>query len=162
MNWSEIFTYDNGNLYWKIQIGRKIKVGTLAGNISKSTGYICIKYKGENYKAHNIVWEMHNGSIPSGYVIDHDNHIRSDNTLSNLNLIPKEHNNKNKLIGKNNTSGLMGVCWDARRSKWVAYININSKRKHIGYYDELGKAVEARLSKQKQLGYSPTHNTRLS
>lgn len=162
MNWSEIFTYNNGNLYWKIQIGRKIKIGALAGNLSKSTGYICIKYQGVTYKAQNIIWEMHNGKIPKGYLVDHDNHIRHDNEINNLNLIKKEDNLKNKLIGKNNKSGLMGVRWVAKRNKWVAYINDKGKTKHIGYFDERQEAVDARLTYEKKLGYNPKHNSRLS
>lgn len=162
MNWNDIFIYQQGNLYWKIPVGRKVRVNDLAGNISKSTGYVCIKYKGITYKAQNIIWGMHHGAIPEGYIVDHDNHIRSDNDITNLNLIHKTLNQKNKLIGKNNKTGLMGVCWDKRRSKWVAYIDDSGKRIHIGYYEDIEEAKEARLAHQKKLGYNPSHNTRLS
>ena len=162
MNWNDIFIYHQGELYWKIPIGRKIRINDLAGNISKSTGYVCVKYKGITYKAQNIIWERHNGAIPEGYIVDHDNHIRSDNDITNLNLIHKAHNQKSKLIGKNNKTGLMGVCWDKRRNKWMAYIGDNGKHIHIGYYEDIEVAKEARLAYQKKLGYNPSHNTRLS
>ena len=35
---------------------------------------------------------------------------------------------------KNNTSGYKGVCWSKTFKKYIAYINVDKKRKHLGYF----------------------------
>ncbi len=56
------------------------------------------RYNGERYftkgikKLHRVVWEYHNGSIPKGYHIHHIDGVKSNNDISNLELIDgKEH-----------------------------------------------------------------------
>ncbi|HGY7789375.1 TPA: HNH endonuclease signature motif containing protein [Escherichia coli] len=79
MKWYNIFTYNEGKLFWKIPTSGRITNGKEAGSLHN--GYIVICVQNKKYKAHNIIWEMHNGPIPEGYVIDHINHIRSDNRI---------------------------------------------------------------------------------
>ncbi|MDK4214530.1 hypothetical protein QJ528_10690 [Staphylococcus warneri] len=59
---------------------------------------------------------------------------------------------KNNKIGSNhilyNTINKIkrgkGYCFDKRYNKWMAYININKKRKHLGYFPTEQQAIEAR------------------
>ena len=51
----------------------------------------------------------------------------------------------------NNTSGVTGVTWRKRNNKWVAYIRVNTKKIHIGYYVNLEDAIKAR--KDAELKY---------
>ena len=49
---------------------------------------------GKFYMVHRLVFETFNGSIPEGLQVNHINEIKSDNRLSNLNLMtPKENTN---------------------------------------------------------------------
>lgn len=57
--------------------------------------------------------------------------------------------NKNTPI--NNTSGITGVHWDARTSKWRARISVKGVRKHLGNFDKYEDAVSAR--KEAELKY---------
>ena len=57
----------------------------------------------------------------------------------------------NKSISKNNTSGTPGVCYRQREKKWLAYITVNRKPIHLGYYKNLEDAIEAR--KQAEIKY---------
>ena len=50
-----------------------------------------------------------------------------------------------------NTSGRKGVHFDKRRNKWVAYIALQKKRKHLGYYDKFEDAVKAREEAEEEL-----------
>jgi hypothetical protein len=54
-------------------------------------GYIVgrITVDGEmlEYRAHRVIWIACNGPIPSGMEIDHKNHDRADNRISNLRLV---------------------------------------------------------------------------
>lgn len=37
-----------------------------------------------------------------------------------------------------------GVCWSNASNKWRAYINIDGKQKHLGYFDDIEDAIKAR------------------
>ena len=53
-------------------------------------------------------------------------------------------NQQNKSIQKSNTSGVIGVSWDKDRSKWRAQIRVNTKKLHLGYFDDFDDAIRAR------------------
>lgn len=49
---------------------------------------------GKRYMVHRLVWLVFNGQIPENMQVNHINEIKSDNRLSNLNLMtPKENIN---------------------------------------------------------------------
>ena len=50
----------------------------------------------------------------------------------------------NRGIFKNNKSGFVGVGWHKRDSVWASNIYVNNKSKHIGYYETIEEAVQAR------------------
>ena len=55
---------------------------------------LCKNSIGKFYMIHRLVWEAFNGQIPEGLQVNHINEIKSDNRLSNLNLMtPKENMN---------------------------------------------------------------------
>lgn len=43
-------------------------------------------------RAHRLVWESHNGKIPQGFEINHINNIKTDNRLTNLELVTRSEN----------------------------------------------------------------------
>lgn len=51
---------------------------------------------------------------------------------------------------KNNTSGHKGVWWDKNRGLWEAYIQVHSKRKHLGRYGKLEDAMAARRRAEEE------------
>lgn len=57
---------------------------------------------------------------------------------------------------KANTSGHTGVSWHQPTGKWLAYINFRGKRYHLGVFDDIQDAVEARAKAKDEL-----HNTYL-
>lgn len=156
MNWHEIFNYANGKIYWKIKPAVRVKIGDEAGSLHH-TGYLMVWYKGKQYSVHTIIYEMHNGPIPKGMMVDHDDKNRANNYPSNFNLVTHAGNMKNKSKSKRNTSGVTGVRWYARLNKWNARININGKLKHLGYFDTIEEASEARERAKHLLGYNPNH-----
>jgi len=58
--------------------------------------------------------------------IDHINHNRLDNRLSNLRWVTNQENDHNKSIAKNNKSGYQGICL-SKSNTWRACISINKK-----------------------------------
>jgi hypothetical protein len=91
MTLNDLFRYEDGKIFWKIRpcIGRK--AGDEAGT-RYANGYIVAMYKGIRYPVHRAVWEMHNGPIPTGLVVDHINRDRSDNRIENLRLVTQQQN----------------------------------------------------------------------
>jgi hypothetical protein len=75
---------------------------------------------------------------------DHVNHDRLDNSRSNLRPATHCQNQRNKSKLRNNTSGRIGVGWHSQAEKWRAYIDVNGKFKHLGLFDDIGEAVQAR------------------
>lgn len=51
----------------------------------------------------------------------------------------------NNKLSDNNTSGITGVGWDKRSKKWIAYININKKRKLLCTTCDKNIAIKTRL-----------------
>lgn len=51
----------------------------------------------------------------------------------------------NNKLSDNNTSGITGVYWDKRNKKWLAYINIDKKRKLLCRTYDKSIAIKTRL-----------------
>ncbi|WP_252233758.1 HNH endonuclease [Clostridium sp. ZS1] len=71
---------------------------------------------------------------PSNKLIDHINGNKLDNRKCNLRIVNKSQNAMNSKKPKNNTSGVKGVYWDKRSKKWEASIQVNMKKKSLGYF----------------------------
>jgi len=69
----------------------------------------------------------------AGLTIDHANRCRLDNQRHNLVHRTKSQNNRNKGLNKNNTSGFKNVS--KFRTKWRAYVVIDTKFIHLGIFD---------------------------
>jgi hypothetical protein len=51
---------------------------------------------------------------------------------------------RNRRINKNNRTGIVGASWNKWAKKYVATIGAGSKQIHLGYFDNLKDATEAR------------------
>lgn len=51
--------------------------------------------------------------------------------------------NKIYFLKKNSTSRFLGVSFKTEQGKWVAQINVDKKKKHIGYFDSEILAAKA-------------------
>lgn len=49
---------------------------------------------GQNYLMHRVVWEACVGPIPDGLVINHKNGVKTDNRLTNLEVVTRAENNR--------------------------------------------------------------------
>lgn len=155
---NECFSYcENGDLIWKVRpishfttFARhaafvSMTAGTIAGNPSGNylqVG-ITIAQKKITLFVHRVIWTMHNGEIPYGCQIDHEDTNTSNNRIANLRLTSATGNQYNKSLHCNNTSGVKGVCWEARRSRWYVAINANGIKHHVGYFETIEAATIA-------------------
>src|SRR4030067_853445 len=66
--------------------------------------------------------------------IDHINHDGLDNRRENLRAATGAPNNQNGRKRTGTTSKYRGVCWETRRSKWIASTSFQGKHVRIGYF----------------------------
>ena len=53
---------------------------------------LCKNSKVKKYFVHRLVWIAFNGTIPEGLQVNHINEVKTDNRLSNLNLMTAKEN----------------------------------------------------------------------
>ena len=105
-----------------------------------------------NFKLSQLLAMTFMGHKVDGHkiVVDHINNDKTDNRLSNLQLISQRENTTKDRKG---TSAYIGVSWSETRNKWISQITINGKHKYLGaFVDELeaSKAYQKKLKSLKQ------------
>ena len=71
-------------------------------------GYLILKIKGKQYKAHRVAYALYYGHFPKGE-IDHINRNRSDNRIENIRVVDRETNLKNVTKKPNKDTGVVGI-----------------------------------------------------
>lgn len=72
-------------------------------------------------------------------------------TPTNIRWASRAVQSRNTKNHETNTSGVRGVSWSKAKNKWRAAIYVADKQKHIGYFESLTLAADAR--KQAELTY---------
>ena len=139
-----IFSYENGNLYWKNIKSKKVKIGQKVGYIG-TKGYICAQVMRKTYSIHRLIWIFHNGNIENNYTIDHIDRDILNNKIENLRLATHSQNSQNTGKKPNNTSGYKNVYWCKDKQKWRVLCIVKGKSKSNGYYFLLEDAVKASI-----------------
>ena len=110
-NWHVV---DGKETYYAVRIGRKNE-----------------KRKGKNIWMHRTILNLNDDQI-----CDHKNHNGLDNRRANLRPVTHSQNMQNRPKRKTKChSKYKGVSFRKRQNKWVADIQVNSKPKFLGYYD---------------------------
>ena len=119
------------------------------------SGYLHVILMKDNIKytkrVHKLVLPTFEANPENKKCIDHIDNNKLNNELFNLRFATSQENNQNSSICNRNTSGTKGVTFKKSNNKWVAYIGINSKDIHIGYYNNIEDAINARREKSKEL-----------
>lgn len=94
-----------------------------------------------------------------GFDVDHDNGNGLDNRRKNLSIKTRSENmlNPNVITRIDNKSGKKGVYFDTWYNGWKAEIRIQGRKYNLGVYNDLEKAINARLDAEERLakGLSP-------
>lgn len=142
------FDAENGVFTWKIYRGGIRKVGDKAGSID-SKGYLQISIDGRTYLAHRLVWTITHGKWPDHH-IDHIDRNPLNIVPSNLRACTHAQNHQNEGVRSDSSSGVTGVSFVKRSGKWLAYINVDGKRKRLGLHENFEDAVAARIKAKKE------------
>lgn len=133
------------------------RAGKIAGHMHIQ-GYwnICIDNK--KYLAHRLVFLYMEGSVPERFA-DHQNQNRLDNRWVNLRAVDDIENCKNVGLRKDNESGHIGVHFDKQRQKWMSYVSVNKKRKHLGRFHSKEEAIKVREAASIKYNFHENHGT---
>ena len=182
-----IYNKDSGEFFWKNRpleyfnaTARRTKeslqehwnaryAGTVAGSVSKSSGYRVIKIFGMNYQGHRIAYLMSTGVDPLDMSIDHINQNKVDNRFSNLRIVSHAENLKNQGMYSDNTSGTMGItaypqkpnCWKGQVQVDGRRLVITNPRTGYGYFEDFERPVLERMlaEKYREAGYHENHGS---
>lgn len=138
----ELLHYDplTGIFTRRISLSNRAPVGSVAGSLNNSDGYLYITVDAKREAAHRLAWLYVYGMWPTG-LIDHKDTIRHHNWIDNLREADKSTNGANRGLNKNNTSGFMGVT--KFRGNYLAKIKVNRKSIHLGVFLEAIEAAKA-------------------
>jgi len=157
----ELLTYNpkTGLFTRKMTCNNGIKIGAVAGH-KKSDGYIVIRVDRKLYHASILAFLWMKGFIPE-YEVDHKNRVTSDNRWENLRHVTHQCNGRNRSVGKNNTSGIIGVHWDKQSKGWRARISTdgNSNQENLGCFPNLKDAARARWYAEIKYNFPDCNST---
>lgn len=136
-----LLTYDpeTGLFRWRVS-GHGRSIGRVAG--SRTARYTRIHINGVYYLAHRLAWLYVTGVWPSDH-IDHVDRNGFNNRFSNLRCAGFVQNQGNRTANRNTKSGVKGVRWYAKLAKWQARISVDSKSRHLGYFEKQEDAIAA-------------------
>lgn len=152
------FHYDpkTGIFIRKTTTSSRAKKGDIAGAVSR--GYLRVSIFNKEYFLHRLAWLYFYGEWPSGD-IDHIDHNRAGNEISNLRIVTHKDNIRNSRRNKDNTSGACGVVWNKSTGKWQAQITVDGKNKYLGIFSNKTDAIFARKEADKRYGFHPNHGS---
>lgn len=150
----ELFEFfpDTGEILRKTASRGRRNAGKPAGWVS-GTGYRMVSIDGESILVHRLCWFMVHGLWPDGE-IDHKNHIRLDNRISNLRDVTHQQNSQNTRAvksGKKHGATLAGANWDTYSGRWKSSICVQGKHKHLGRFDSEHEAHAAYVDAKRKL-----------
>ena len=85
------------------------------------------------------------------FITDHINGDGLDNRKENLRAVTSLQNNINRKMRHDNKSGHRGVTWQTSAKKWKVDIRINNKTHYVGLFFCIKKAIDARVTIEKEL-----------
>lgn len=122
---------DTGKIYNRF--GKEVLTTETNGYLKITT---IIDKKTINCQQHQFIYYLATGEVVEQ--LDHINGIRTDNRINNLRPVTKNQNQFNK-------KNVKGYTFCNKMNKWKAYIKIDNKLIHLGYYSKEDWARQAYL-----------------
>ena len=127
---------------------KNVKTNRILKPGKSSNGYLVVNLMNEGDKScksiHRLVATAFIENPDNKQNVDHINHDKLNNHISNLRWATVSENNQNTSIGIRNTSGIIGVSFHKPSQKWRAQIDADGRRIHLGYFINKDDAIVAR------------------
>lgn len=112
-------------------------------------GYLYTQRKDENIYLHRFIMNKTiNDSLLREDYVDHINHNKLDNRKCNLRIVNQSKNQMNRI--PTNDIKISGVNYDKKTKKYIATINKNKKKIHLGYFEKLDDAIRVRKEAEEK------------
>lgn len=135
-------TNTNEKFYFDLEDYEKIKDFTWL----ISNGYIVSFYDNKCITMSRLLL-----NCPDKFVVDHINHIKTDNRKNNLRIVTVSQNGMNMLPPKNKDYKCRGLFYNKKSDNWSVRITVNKHRITIGTFENLTDAIAAR--KEAEIKY---------
>ena len=155
-NWKDIKGYEGS--YQVSDLGRvksiKFNKEKMLSKTKLSNGYLrvslCKDGKSKTKTIHSLVAESFlNHKSNMNIVVDHINNVKTDNNLSNLQIISQRVNSSKDR--KNKYSNYIGVTWHKNDKRWQSSIVVDGNQIYLGYFQSEHRASIAYNFALKQL-----------
>ena len=134
---------------------RNFKTGRVLKPGMSNRGYykvnLCSDGNVYNKSVHNLVAEYFIANPYNKPFVDHINNNKLDNNVRNLRYVTNQENQMNSKLRSNNSTNYKGVYYYKKSKKWEVKIGNNGKLLHLGYFDNIEDAINARVKKAKEL-----------
>lgn len=145
-------------LVWKASRGGK-RAGSVAGypqpcrHRPERVDWV-VRIDSVLYVVSRIIYYITYGKNPGNVQVDHEDQNWLNNNGWNLRLDSDGSVQQvNSPTRRDNTSGVVGVSWNKNERKWMAYVQIKSKRNHLGLFACKIEAARSVRDKWVDLGW---------
>lgn len=132
IDFNQIFTYDNGKLYWKKKISDKCVIGKEAGYFNAKNNRHFVRCYNKSIARSRVIYAMFYGF--SDKQIDHINRNPLDDRIGNLRAVTTRENSLNTDVSLNKSLPPC-VYYDPTNKKNPYYVRarVDGKKKIIGW-----------------------------
>lgn len=125
------------------------------GSLSNGYGQLWVLLEGKKVRrlAHRLAYEKNSGGpIPKGMDIDHACHVPACVNPEHLRAVTHEQNMENRKGATSiSQSGVRGVSWHKRASKWQVHVMHQGVGYYLGLYVGLEEAERVAVAKRLEL-----------
>jgi hypothetical protein len=123
--------------------------------LNNRSGYFSVSLtKGDQYKQERVHRLVAKAFIPNPEnkpFVDHIDNNGFNNIISNLRWATNQENMRNMKCCRNSKSGVRGVYFETSQMKWRAFMMVDKKSIHIGYFKTIEEATDARKKRVNEV-----------
>ena len=115
-------------------------------------GYGRVLVEGRSRMVHRVVFEIANGPIESGMVIDHKCHTPACVKVEHLQAVtPKQNQENRRGANSDSSTGVLGVSWRKDRLRYIVQVWSNGHRYYGGSFKKIQDAEASAVALRNKL-----------